>query len=165
MRRTTNTNKGFTLIELVVVIVILGILAATALPKFVNLGRDARVAAVNNLAGAIKAAAELAHMKCLAATNCNDNGSGGAGGGPITSPTGAVGYFHYGYPTGQSRLPGYFGIKDWVDTSGFTINDYTASTADIMKDGAEDPNQCKVTYREPAGAGKQPTITIVLDKC
>lgn len=57
MQRRTG---GFTLIELVIVIVILGILAAAALPRFSDLSTDARVAALNGLMGSIRSASMIA---------------------------------------------------------------------------------------------------------
>ena len=59
-------QKGFTLIELVIVIVILGLLAATALPRFSNLTTSARVAALNGVAGSLRGAASIAHATQLA---------------------------------------------------------------------------------------------------
>jgi len=52
-------SRGFTLIDLVIVIVILGVVAAVAVPKFVNLASDARVATMNSLQGSIKTSMEL----------------------------------------------------------------------------------------------------------
>lgn len=60
-------DKGFTLIELVVVITILGILAAFAIPRFTQLDSTARVSAINALGGSVLSGAALAHAAYLAA--------------------------------------------------------------------------------------------------
>lgn len=58
-----NKQQGFTLVELVVVIVILGILAATALPRFVNLTNDARISAVQGAAGGLRSAVAVVQAR------------------------------------------------------------------------------------------------------
>jgi MSHA pilin protein MshA len=58
-----NSQQGFSLIELVVVIVVLGVFSATALPKFVDLSSDARISSLKYFAGVLKKAVYLVYAK------------------------------------------------------------------------------------------------------
>jgi len=67
------TQQGFTLIELIVVIIILGILAVTAAPKFINLQGDARVSALAGMQAALKGANSLVYSKAAIAGKEKDD--------------------------------------------------------------------------------------------
>lgn len=85
---------GFTLIELVVVIVILGILAVTAAPRFINLQNDARYATLKGLQGAIQGASGMVYGKAAIKGLESTSGAVSAGEGSIQTV--------YGYPEASS---------------------------------------------------------------
>lgn len=140
-------NKGFTLIELISVIVILGVLSAFALPRFANLSTDSRIAVLEGLKGTIKVTASRVYMECRLADDCDVTLLGT----PQTL-NGADICLVYGYFDGGATLGSNCTIDNFIDVDGFTASNGDTGTAFetwFRLDSAPTPSSCYVAYVEP----------------
>ena len=138
---TLKTQSGFTLIELIAVIVILGVLAATAVPRFVDLSGSAKTGTREALLGVLESAQTLALAACHTQSTCADGGvfQSVTMGGQSVSMLGL-------WPQGNAN-----GIARAIDVSNIDIT-YGSNTVIFTID-----TDCTVTYHHPLH-GRAPAI-------
>lgn len=168
-----SNQQGFTLIELIIVIVILGILAVTASPKFLDIQSDARASTLEGVEASLKGAVNIAYSKALI------QGVTGTAATPESTSSPEIPMV-YGYPDATTAsIELLIETGDWivntVETGGAgTVRIYPgeggyngASATVFTDDGPDGDNStgCYVSYLEAADADTAPVIDLVSTGC
>ena len=157
-----STQKGFTLIELIIVIVLLGILAVTAAPKFLNLQDDARDSVLEGIAGSLESASSVIYGKALIADQAGATGGidlNADGTDDVTTVN--------GYPDGDDAdnftqlldLPDEYLVSTDGSTTAFIYYTGYGDYSDVNNAPDTAGDKCSVQYVN-AGTGERPTITV-----
>lgn len=160
-------QQGFTLIELVVVIVILGILAVTAAPRFLGTQKDARIAALHGLKGAMQSASNIVHGKAIVAGKDKEVSAS------LELGNGDTALIYYGYP-------GAYNAQTWAKISDIRAIDATFGTGETdwyFSHSGNDPfiyykpkgkrntsDNCHLLYTQATSVA-EPTFELTTEGC
>ena len=168
-------QQGFTLIELVVVIIILGILAVTAAPKFINLQSDAHKSALQGLKGALVGSNALIFSKAaLESKQNNETDTISINGSTGTEDDVAIkyGYMDADLTALNNGMDANFAAGTGPSDSGNSdwVVEIDSGTATFWQRGAPDDTDtgstgCKIVYTPAASEGALPTVAITDNGC
>ncbi|MEZ9197371.1 type II secretion system protein [Shewanella sp. 10N.286.54.B9] len=163
-------QNGFTLIELVVVIIILGILAVTAAPKFINLQSDARASTLQGVKGAIQSANSLVFAKAALAgeEKIGDDPYGDVDIGAADNAETQFGYLQATVAELNNAMDTDFGVA--ADDPDWVVSDVAGGSMTITQNGApaEDVDAataCKLVYTQAEDENTNPTYVITDNGC
>jgi len=141
-------SAGFTLIELVIVIIILGILAVTAAPKFLNLQDDAKKAAADGVKAAVASSAQIVYSKAVINGYEKDGEDEDR---TVTVADGKTVALAYGYPTATSA-----GIGNAADIDGTWVGAVSVAGSTFVY--STSGSDCSVVYTQATSTAGATTV-------
>jgi len=161
MKKISRTQSGFTLIEMIVVMLILSALAVTAYARISQIDTQARLAALQSFKANVLSVATMAKGVCMSDPQCDGNQTT-----PSAVIEGNTIYFSHGYPVGWlGNENGAGSLSQLVDAGKFSVQAALSDTnrATYTLQGARDSNHCKLEYIISTGSANTAGLSVAID--